>query len=184
MGAILAGVNMTTSPAGVIVRNTSVAAQTPAATTRTQIVGSLLAVPQGGLKVGTVIKYKFNMTKTAAGTATSTFDLSVGTTGTVSDTARVSFTKPAGTAAADEADVEVTFTVRSVSATGVIVGTFNLGHGLENTGHAVIPFVSLKTVSSGFDNRGEGLYVALNITSGASDAITIDQVESTLQRPA
>src|SRR6185369_9894412 len=115
--ALLPGVLMTSDAAGVIARNTSVAAQTPAATTRTQIVGSLLKVPQGGLKVGTIIKWRFNMTKTAAGTATSTFDISVGTTGTVTDTARVSFTKPAGTAVADDADCEVTCIVRSVSAT-------------------------------------------------------------------
>lgn len=189
--ALLPGSNMTGDPAGVIVRNSASAAQTPAAATRTQIAGTLLQIPQGGLKVGTRIAYRFNMTKTAAGTAASTFDLSFGTNGTVSDTARVSFTKPAGTAAADEALVVVEFTVRSVSATGVIVGTFNLVHGLENTGHAVIPCVSVKTVGAGFDNREVATagvvpvnYVALNITSGAADAITIDMVEGVLQRPA
>jgi hypothetical protein len=184
MPTLLPGVNMTSSPAGVIVRNSSAAAQTPAAATLTQIVGSLLRVPQGGLKVGTTLKWKFNMTKTAAGTATSQFDIAVGTLGTVADTARVSFTKPAGTAAADEAWVEVTAVVRSVSATGVIVGNFLLSHNLAATGHAQIPQVSVKTVSAGFDNRGEELYISLNITSGASDAITIDQVEAELQRPA
>lgn len=182
--ALLPGVNMSADPAGAIARNASAVAQTPAAATRTQIAGTLLTVPQGGLKVGTVIRFRFNMTKTAAGTATSTFDISVGTLGTVADTARVSFTKPAGTAVADEADVEVLAIVRSVSATGVIVGIFSLTHGLENTGHAVIPSVVLKTTSAGFDNRGEGLYVALNITSGAADAITLDYVDSELQRPA
>jgi hypothetical protein len=42
--------------------------------------------------------------------------------------------------------------------------------------------VVLKTTSAGFDNRGEDIYVALNITSGASDAITIDWW-SRAQRP-
>jgi hypothetical protein len=93
-------------------------------------------VPQGGLKVGTRIAFKFNMTKTAAGTATSTFDISFGTLGTVADTARVSFTKPAGTAVADEAIVTIEAVVRSVSATGVVVGNFSMAHGLDITGHA------------------------------------------------
>lgn len=184
MPTLLPGVNMTSDPAGAIVRNASATAQTPAAATRTQIAGSLLAVPQGGLKAGTVVKWRLNMTKTAAGTAASTFDISVGTNGTVADTARVSFTKPAGTAAADEADVEVMLIVKSVSATGVLTGLFSMTHGLENTGHAVIPSVVVKTASAGFDNRGEGLYLALNLTSGAADAITIDYVDAELQRPA
>lgn len=189
--ALLPGVVMVSDAAGVVVRNTSVAAQTPAATVRTQIVGTLLPVPQGGLKVGSIIKFRFNMTKTAAGTAASTFDLSFGTNGTVADTARVSFVKPAGTAVVDDADVEVTFVVRSVSATGVIVGQFVLQHGLDITGHAIINPVVVKTTGAGFDNRDvvtAGVvptnFVALNITTGAADAITIDMVESTLQRPA
>lgn len=182
--ALLPGVQMVGDPAGNINRNCSVAAQTPAAATRTQIVGSLLKVPPGGLKVGTLLKWVFNMTKTAAGTATSTFDISFGSLGTVTDTARVSFTKPAGTAVADDALVEVTASVRSVSATGVVVGFFSLQHGLDITGHAIINPVVLKTTGAGFDNRGEDLYVALNITTGAADAITIDCVEATIQRPA
>jgi hypothetical protein len=184
MATLLPGVQMVGDPAGNIARNYAIAAQTPAAATRTQIAGTLLKVPPGGLKVGTKIAFKFNMTKTAAGTATSTFDISFGTLGTVADTARVSFTKPAGTAVADEAIVTIEAVVRSLSATGVVVGLFSMDHGLDITGHAIINPVVLKTVSSGFDNRGEDIYVALNITSGASDAITIDMVESSITRPA
>lgn len=189
--ALLPGVVMVSDAAGTIARNSSVAAQTPAATTRTQINGTLLQVPQGGLKVGTIIKFKLNLNKTAAGTATSVFDVSFGTNGTVADTARVSFTKPIGTAAADDADVEVTVVVRSVSATGVLVGTFVLQHGLDITGHATINPVVVRTVAAGFDNRDvptAGVvpvnYIALNITTGASDVITIDYAEATIQRPS
>lgn len=180
--ALLPGVVMVSDAAGTIARNTSSVAQTPAAATRTQIAGTLLTVPQGGLKVGSIIKFKFNMTKTAAGTATSTFDVSFGTAGTVADTARVSFTKPAGTAVVDDGDVEIILIVRSVSATGVLVGQFVLQHGLDITGHAIINPVVVRVVAAGFDNRGEGNFIALNITSGAADAITIDMVEATLQR--
>jgi hypothetical protein len=36
------------------------------------------------------------------------------------------------------------------------------------------------TVSSDFDNSGQELYIGLNITMGASDAITIQKVEASL----
>lgn len=162
------------------VRNASVTAQVVAAATLTYIAGSALAVPPGGLKVGSKIRFKFNMTKTAAGSATSAISIVFGTAGTTADTARVSFTKPAGTAAIDEAAVEVEAVVRSVSATGVVVGTFALVHNLENTGHAVIPAVVVNTVSAAFDNTGDELIVGLVITTGAADAITIQQVDSEL----
>lgn len=162
------------------VKNSSAAAQTPAAATRTYIAGSALKVPVGGFKVGDVLRWVFNMTKTAAGTATSTIDIAVGTAGTTADTARVSFTKPAGTAVIDEARVVVEAVVQSVSATGVIVGMFNLTHNLAATGHAQVPSVNLQTTSAAFDNTVDELYVGLCLTSGADDAITINAVSAEL----
>ena len=168
------------SARGSVVRNASSAAQVLAAATKTVITGSALAVPEGGLRVGQIIRFKLTMTKTAAGTAASTFDVAFGSAGTTADTARVSFTKPAGTAAVDEATVEIECVVRSVSATGVVVGNFKMVHNLENTGHAVIPTVSVTTVSAGFDNRGEGLIITLQVTTGAADAITVQQCTAEL----
>jgi hypothetical protein len=169
---------------GTIARNFSVAAQALAAATLTYITGSKLKVPTEGLKVGSKIRFRFSMTKTAAGTATSTFAIVFGTAGTTADTARVSFTKPAGTAAADEAFVVIEATVRDVSATGVVVGNFTLIHGLENTGHAIIPAVVLLTTSAAFDNTVEDLYIGLVATTGAADAVTINQIESELIGPS
>lgn len=165
---------------GAVVRNQSVAQLAPVAATRTYITGSSLVVPVGGLTVGSVIRFRLNMTKTAAGTATSTFDIAFGTTATTAATARVSFTKPAGTAAADEASVTIEAVVRSVSTTGVVVGQFSMLHNLAATGHAVIPVVAVNTVSSAFDNSGATLIVGLCITTGAADAITIEQVSAEL----
>lgn len=164
---------------GLDVRNYSVAQQAITAATRTYITGSQLAIPDGGLKVGAKIRFRFNMAKTAAGTAASTFDICFGTAGTTADTARVSFTKPAGTAVADEGFVTVEATVRSVSATGVVVGEFALVHNLAATGHAVIPCVTVATVSAAFDTTAP-TFIGLCITSGAADAITIEQVSAEL----
>lgn len=166
--------------AKVRVFNRSTASQAITAATRTVIVGSALAVPVDGLKAGALLRWRLNATKTAAGTATSTFDIAFGTAGTTADTARVSFTKPAGTAAADEAFIDVEAVVRSVSATGVVVGLFKLAHNLAATGHAQIPAVVVSTVSSAFDNSGAGLIATLCLTSGASDAITIEQISAEL----
>lgn len=168
------------SGSGIRVKNASAVAQAIAATTRTYLAGSALKVPRGGLKVGDTFRWVFSMTKTAAGTATSTIDIAVGTAGTTADTARVSFTKPAGTAAVDEARVVVEAVVQSVSATGVVVGIMNLTHNLAATGHAQIPSVNVVTTSAGFDNDDEELYFGLCLTTGASDAITVSVVAAEL----
>lgn len=150
----------------------STAAQAIAAATRTYITGSGIVVPPSGLRVGNVFSWKFNITKTAAGNAASTFDIAFGTAGTTADTARVSFTKPAGTAAADEGWIEITCIIRSIGATGVAVGEFRLTHNLASTGHAVIPCVCVNTVSGAFDMTTV-TRVGVCITSGAADVITI-----------
>jgi hypothetical protein len=161
-----------------LVINTSTSGQTPAATTRTYITGSAIAIPATGLQVGTVLHWHFDMTKTAAGSASSTIDIAFGTAGTTADTAQVSFTKPAGTAASDEAFCEVECVIKTINAsTGVAIGEFTMGHNLSATGHATIPFVAVNTTSGSF-NTVSPTFVGLCITTGASDAITINQVSS------
>jgi hypothetical protein len=158
--------------------NFSTASQAPAAATRTYITGSNLSVPTNKLQVGTILRWKFNMTKTGAGIAASTIDVAVGTAGTTADTARLSFTKPAGTAVIDEAWVDVICTVRSIGATGVMVGEFIMVHNLAATGHAVIPVVVVNAISAGFDMTVANLIVGLCITTGAADVITIQMVQA------
>lgn len=158
------------------VSNYSTSAQSPAAATRTYIIGSAIAVTS--LQVGSCLRWTISLTKTAAGTAASTFDICVGIAGTTADTARVSFTKPAGTAAVDEGKVTIEAIVRTIGATGVMVGEFTLVHNLENTGHAVTPCVVINTISAGFDMTVDDLIVGVCLTSGASDAITIQMVQS------
>lgn len=172
------------SDKGTTVKNTSYTQQAIVAATRTVIIGSSLAIPAGGLKVGAKLRWVFNMAKTAAGTAASTFDIAFGLLGTTADTARVSFAKPAGTAVADEGRVVVEAVVRSVSATGVVIGEFTMVHNLAATGHATIPCVVVNTISAGFANNVADTIVSLCITSGASDAITIEYVEATLSNVA
>lgn len=157
--------------------NYSVAAQAVSATTRTYITGSAITVPADGFRIGTIITWRFNMTKTAAGSAASTFDIAFGTNGTTADTARVSFTKPGGSGVVDEALVEIEMVVRGpITSTGVVSGHFKLSHNLNATGHATISNVNVHTISAAFDLTVASTIVGICITTGASDAITIEQV--------
>jgi len=157
--------------------NFSTASQAPAATTRTYITGSKITIPKGKLQIGTCFRWMFSLTKTGAGTATSTIDIAVGTAGTTADAARVSFTKPAGTAVIDEAWFEVTCICRGpLSASGVFAGQLVMTHNLQTTGHAAIPCVVVNTISGAFDVTTADLFVGLCITSGASDAVTLQVV--------
>lgn len=161
-----------------LLMNYSVASQAPAAATRTYITGSRIDVPVNKLQVGSSFEWVINMTKTAAGLAASTFDICIGTNGTTSDVARVSFAKPAGTAVIDQATVVIRAVVRSIGASGVMVGNFTMTHNLAATGHAVIPCVDVVTISGGFDMTVANLIVGVCLTSGAADAITIQMVQA------
>lgn len=159
--------------------NFSTVAQVVPAAARTYIAGSLLAVPTGKLQIGTCFRWRLSMTKTAAGVAASTFDIAVGLAGSVADTARVSFIKAAGTAVVDEAWIDISCICRGpLSASGVLVGIFNLAHNLAATGHSVLPSLVVTTVSGAFDITPAGLMVGLCLTSGAADAITIQVVQA------
>lgn len=160
------------------INNFSVAAQAPVAATRTYITGTNFKVSSAKLQVGSRFIWTFNMTKTAAGIAASTFDIAFGTAGTTADTARISFTKPAGLATADEGKVTIECIVRTIGATGVAVGEFTMVHNGNTTGHAVIPVVCVNTISAGFDMTVVNLNVGVCITTGAADAITIQLVQS------
>jgi hypothetical protein len=182
MTEILPGVQMVANAAvptgGLTQRNGSVAQQALTAATLTYLTGSALKV-LGGLKAGMRFRWRFNLAKTAAGTATSTFAVAVGALGTTADTARVSFTKPVGTAVADEGVVTIDCVVRAVSATvGKLVGEFVLVHNLAATGHATIPVVVVNTISGNFDNDDNDLYVGIVATTGAADACTIEYLDA------
>lgn len=162
---------------GVTQSNFSTTSQAPAAATRTYLTGSALTVPTSKLQIGTIFRWRWNMTKTAAGVAASTIDVAIGTNGTTGDAAILSFAKPAGTNVVDEAWCEVEVIVRGpLTASGILVGQFTMVHNLAATGHAIIPCVVVNTVSSAFNVTTAGLIVGLCITTGAADAITIQQI--------
>jgi len=157
--------------------NFSTAAQTPTAATLTQLAGSTITVPVGKLRIGTMLRWHFDITKTGAGTATSAYHVRVGTANTTADTAVLTFTKPLGTAVIDTGVINIQAIVRGpLSGSCIMAGIFELYHNLaatgHNTTHATATPGHIITVSSGFDATVAGLFVSLSCTTGASDAIT------------
>jgi hypothetical protein len=162
-----------------IISNYSTTSQAPAATTRTYLTGSALSIPTGKLQIGTCFRWTMSVTKTNAGTALSTYDICVGTAGTTADTARVSFTKPAGTGVVDEGTITINAICRGpLSGSGIFVGQFNMIHNLSATGHATIPCVCVNTVSGAFDVTVANLIVGVCVTSGSLDALTFQLVQA------
>lgn len=159
--------------------NTSVVAQSFTASTRTHVLGSALRVPPTGLRIGTMCRWRFNMSKTAAGSATSTFEVTHGVNGNGSDLTQLSVTKPAGTAAVDSGRVEILMTVRGpISDSGVIAAEFSMIHNLASTGHMVIPACCINSISTPFDVTVPNAYFGICLTTGAADVITTNIVQA------
>src|SRR5438067_7492084 len=57
----------------------------------TYLTGSAITVPPQLVRVGSRLRWQFAMSKTGAGTATPIWSVRIGTAGTVSETARLSF---------------------------------------------------------------------------------------------
>lgn len=159
--------------------NFSTGQQTFIASAPTYFAGSALNIPPGKLQIGTHFWWRWNMTKTAAGSATSSIDLRVGTLGATGDASRLNFVKPAGTAAADEAWCEVHAVCRGpLSASGIFAGEFTMIHNGNTVGHAAIPAVVVNTISSPFDVTVANLIVGLSMTTGTGDSITVQMMEA------
>jgi hypothetical protein len=105
----------------VLLINSSVANQTGFATD-TYVTGSNIIYTAGQWAVGGTYHCTLEVSKTAAGTATPIVTLRAGTTGTTSDAAEVAFTFTAGTAATDDATIEVFATIRTTGASGTGAG--------------------------------------------------------------
>lgn len=162
-------------------------AQSTGYATDTSLAGSAVQIPTQGLRAGAVYRCKFDMAKTAAGTATATVIVRIGAAGTVSDTARVTHTFTAGTAAVDKGIYEVTVALRSVNAsTGTIVSLVTLDHALAATGltsggtGGQEQFVA---ASGSFDTSAAtlaSLYISVSYNGGASFAGTNELVQAEL----
>lgn len=155
----------------------STADQSIGASVTVYLTGSDLHISAGRpLKAGTVLRWHVCFSKTAAATASMTFDLRVGTAGTTADTSRASLATGTQTAVADVAELEVACTVRSISASGTITTSMQMEHNLAATGLAPTNVVVSNATSAAFDTTSTALIFGMSLTTGASHAITVTRV--------
>lgn len=145
----------------------------------TYLAGSRILLPTASLVAGqTSFRWDFGVSKTAAGIATPTVIIRYGTAGAIGDTARVTFTFSAQTAAVDRGWVRVIAVFRTVGATAVLDCEAYLNHQLATTGlnSTTTGSQELAVSSSSFDSTPSGSYIGLSVNGGASAVWTITSV--------
>lgn len=152
----------------------------------TYLVGSSIALgPTSILKAKSSYRCIFDVTKTAAGTATPIIIVRFGTAGSTADTALLTFTFNVQTAVADNGTFEVITTFRTVGAgtTAVLVGQSILCHNLAITGlGSVNPngWQQVLVTSAGFNSTVANSIIGLSVNGGASASWTITMVQAEL----
>lgn len=119
------------------------------------------------------------MSKTAAGTAASTFTLRMGTAGTTADASRCTFSTGAATADADGATVYITAYTTAGGASSTLNCSMSLTHQLPSTGFADTPIVQTYSTATSADSTTSGTKMGLSFNAGTSSVITIQSVEVT-----
>lgn len=159
-------------------KNCSTADQSIGASTTAYLTGSAILLPKPPV-AGTVLRFMYQIAKTAAATATQTVDLRFGIGGSTSDASRNAFTLDTETAVADEMLVEVLATIRGpIGASCIVEAVLMAADNLTTTGFSNTARKAQirRTQSAAFDITTAGLIAGLSITSGASHALTVRQV--------
>lgn len=127
----------------------------------------------GAIRVGRLYHWRFIISKTGAGTAAPVLTVRVGTAGTTADTARLTFTWGAGTAAADRGEIELEALFTTVGASAVLRGKANFTTNLATTGltNAV---KALQVTSSAFDATPANSLIGCSWNGGTSAAHTVE----------
>lgn len=165
-------------------KNVSVADQSIGASTTAYITGSGILLPaSGSLIAGMVLRWRLQVAKTAASTATQTVAVRFGTGQSTSDTARNSVTLDTETAAADEAIYEILATIRGpITSSCIVEATVMVNDNLSTTGFSnTARKAQIRQVTSAaFDITPAGTYAGLSIATGASHALTVRQCHAEL----
>jgi hypothetical protein len=134
-----------------------------------------------GLQAGQTVSWRVTLSKSAAGTAASSFIVYTGINGTTADTARCTLGTGAGTAVTDNAVAIVSAYVSASGATAVLQCSVQIVHGnaTQTTGFIITPMVSAVVASSAFDSTPASTKVGLGLTTGASVVPTVTSVYTT-----
>lgn len=159
--------------------------QTISAATSTLITGSLLAIPPQGFQVGTTYRWTIFASKTSsAGTASRSFFVRIGTTGTTSDTAVATITSGAGTAATDAGVFIITMTIVTLGATAAAVCQFWMTHNGNTAGWSTTPSQASTATMATFNSTTAQQFISVSITTGASETATINACMCEVVKPA
>lgn len=163
-----------TDRAGALSKNASTGQQTGFASD-TYLTNSGILIPSAGMQVGQYYCWEVAVEKTAAGTQAIVMTVRIGTNQSTSDTSRAALTQTvAQTATASVTLMKVRALVRTVSASGVIVATLDVG---GNSGTTTGWGDGDRIVSSTFDNTAlAGQFIGLSLNGGTSASYTIDSV--------
>ena len=160
----------------------STAAQGPGFATDTYLTGSSILIPSQRPKVGTRYYCLVSVTKTAAGTAAPVLIIRYGTNGSAADTALVTLTLGAGTAAIDTGLFEVWGVYRAVGAGTAAVMQ---GHAaVINAGAAGLVGTGVKGVaatSAGHDSTTASTFLGVSYNGGTSASHTVNLVTAMLE---
>jgi len=133
----------------------------------------LVSLPISGfIKSGTYYVIRFTGSKTAAGVATPVFSVRIGTLGTTADTAVLTFTGAAQTAAADNFTGEIRVVVTNYGTTSILLGSIFYTHNNSTTGIANRQVVSLNSTSSSTNLTTSSLRIGLSVNPGAAGVWT------------
>lgn len=132
----------------------------------------------GRIKAGTILKWRFSFTKTAAGVVAPIFVIRAGTAGTTADTARVTVTAAlAQTAAVDTGWVDLEAVVLNAGASGQLAAVWKMGHSLATTGVATAAQDQLQQVTSAtFDLTVANLLLGVSVNPGTAGVWTFKTV--------
>lgn len=165
------------------VYNQSVAAQGAGFASDTYLTGSSVAIPATGLRVGTRYHLVFQVSKTAAGTATPILTIRFGTAGAIGDTSRCAMTWTAQTAATDTGIFEVWATFRTIGSgtSAVIQCVGQRTHGASVTGFGNLVSQVVATTGGGFDSTVANSIIGTSVNGGTSAAWTVTLVQAELE---
>lgn len=168
------GLNVTREAAAQFItgQNSSVASVSAGYATDTYLAGSNVIFDPGSWRAGGVYRCKFDMTKTAAGTAAPTIKVRLGSAATTSDTLIATVAFDVGTAVADTGVFDLTVVFRTVGSgtSAVVQSVAECRHllavtGMTTTGASGIGII-LNT-SSGF-NSSAGSNLGISFNGGTS----------------
>lgn len=141
----------------------------------TYIAGSSLSIG-GRIQATSFFKWRFRVSKTAAGLVAPIFNIRTGTAGTTADTARVTFTSSGvQTAAVDSGMVEIDGIFTAIGASAVLRGDIRMDHVLADaTGLGTFRYQQV--TSAAFDATPAGTIIGVSCNPGTAGVWTFQMV--------